>query len=206
MSNRFTVHTATEQTQILAQNLPSGDFWKAKHDTTTNLYSLLYAMGLELMRFEGKLNDTYDELHITNCQNMITDWETEYGMVGGCFDDAIRNGTLAERITNILIKISADGTSTAEQFEALALAMGEEINVYAGDEAGIFTFPFTFPIKFLTEGERKERFTIFIEWVNQVPSVFPLTFPIIFGTLTQGIITCFFEKLKPANCKIVYIN
>lgn len=206
MADRFTEHTEAQQAEILAKKLPDGDFWKAKNDTTTNLYKLLLAMGLELMRLEGNLNYAYDELHITNCQDMITDWETEYGMVGGCFDSAIRTGTLEERITNILTKIFADGTSTAEQFEALALRMGETINVYNGTEPGIFTFPLTFPLTFLIESERKARYTIYIEWIGVSPSVFPLEFPITFGTLSQSIIQCFFNKLKPANCKIVYIN
>lgn len=205
MSNRFIERTLEQQAEILARNLPEGEFWIAKYKTDTTVYKLLYAMGLELLRLEGTLNYAYDELHITNCQDMITDWETEYGMNGGCFDEAIRTGTLEERIQNILTKIAADGTSTKEQFENLALRLGEQINVYCGDESGIFTFPLTFPLTLSAE-PRKNRYIMYVEWVNQVPSTFPFTFPITFGTLSQSILICFFQKLKPANTQIIFIN
>jgi uncharacterized protein YmfQ (DUF2313 family) len=203
---RFTVHTEEQQAEILAKKLPDGSFWRAKHIPDSTMYKLLYAMGLELLRLEEKLNYTWDELHINDCQDMITDWEKEYGMPGSCFDSAIRSGTLEERINNILVKIAANGTSTAEQFESLAEKMGENIKVYSGGESGLFTFPFVFPIKFLIEDERDSRFIIYIEWQDQSPSTFPFKFPIRFGTIGQAILICFFKKLKPANCKIIYIN
>jgi len=205
MENRFIEHTQEQQADILAQKLPDGEFWQAKYDTRSTLYKLLFSMGLELLRIEQGLNYTYDELHITNCQDMITDWETEYGMSGGCFDSAIRSGTLEERIENILIKISADGTNTAEQFENIAAKLGVNVKVYNGTEPEIFTFPFTFPV-FLSDTVRNTRYIIYVQWLDQQPSVFPFTFPITFGTLAQSILICFFNKLKPANCKIIYIN
>ena len=103
----------------------------------------------------------------------------------------------------MLVKLGA-AVQTDTDFEELALRFGIEINVISGrDYAG---FPFVFPIIFLGS-EEESRFTIVVEILNQ-PSIetFPFIFPITFAADAVDQMRCFFNKLKPANVQILFIE
>jgi uncharacterized protein YmfQ (DUF2313 family) len=200
----FKEHTQAEQAQMLGIKLPQGDFWLAKNIPDTNLYKLLIGIGIELLRLEGNLNYVSDELTLVNTNDLIDEWETEYNIAGSCLSSLSEGADLETRINNILIKISADGTSIEDQFERLALKLGLTIDVISGIDYQ--SFPFTFPIYFVGDSNRELRYIIVIDLKETAASVFPFTFPITFGNPAVSIMKCFFEKLKPENCDIVYIN
>ena len=201
---KFIEHNQAEQAQILANKLPSGDFWIAKYVEGTNLNKLLLGFGLELLRLESNLNYVSDELSLVNTKDLIDEWEKEYGIPGGCFASLSEGADIETRINNILTRIAADGTSTEEQFEVIAENLGLDVDVSAGAEYA--SFPITFPYTFIADSARELRFIIVVDLKEVAGSTFTLTFPITFGDPRVSVLKCFFNKLKPANTKIIYVN
>lgn len=199
--DKFTVHDREEQADLLAQKVPNGDFWTDKYIPDTVFRNLLIAVGIELSRIEQALNDTFCETQLATTNAQIKNWERDYGIIGGCLDGY--GTTIDERIEAIRLKISTYGTSTKEQFEALAVELGLNVEVIAGYDRA--HFPYTFPI-ILWRDLKEARFTMVVDMDNVVSSTFPLTFPFVFGDAAAAIMKCLFYKLKPSNTVIKYIN
>lgn len=197
----FKVHTETEQADMLARKLPNGYALLSKYIEGSILRKWLISLGYEFARLEGYMNYVCEELSLISTQFMIDEFEFDYGMNSNCFSTQDK-GNLEQRIQNILTLIASEGTSTAEQFENVASLLGFEVTVsccLSGSEG----FPYTFPITFLED--RDERFKIYVTFPDDDSDAFPYTFPIEFKDPLQNILKCFFAKLKPANCIIVYI-
>lgn len=198
----FKVHSQEQQADIIAAKLPDGKAWADKYINGTVLRKLLIGYGFEFMRLEGNLNYTNDELSLINTRDLITEWETEYGIGNSCFAEAI-DGTLEDRINNILIMIAANGTSLAEQFENIALLLGLNVRVEAGT-ALLSTFTLTFPFVFNSDVV-DARYTILVTFLDVLDAAtFTHTFPFVFGDTRVGLLKCFFNILRPANCQVIY--
>lgn len=196
----FKVHSETEQADILAKKMASGEAYRALYTEGTNMRKWITAIGLEYARLEGYLNYTCEEFSLIETQFLIDEFEFDFGMNSNCFSTQPQ-GDLQQRISNILTFIAADGTSTAEQFEDLALLLGFTIQVFCCEPVG--GFPFTFPITFVDPSQ--DRFKIFIAGIDPDEDGFTYQFPITFKDAVKNILKCFFDTLKPANCIIVYI-
>ena len=77
---QFTIHTEEQQADILAGKLPQGKAWTDKFTVDTVMRNLLIAYGIELIRLEGNLNYTDDELSLLRTRDLINEWEVEYGI------------------------------------------------------------------------------------------------------------------------------
>ncbi|RLC69250.1 MAG: hypothetical protein DRH97_00125 [Chloroflexi bacterium] len=199
--NKFTVHSREEQADLLAQKLPNGDVWTAKYIEDTNFRNVLIAVGLELSRTEQAENELYCETQLETTDKLIDEFEQEFGIKGGCLDGF--GTTIEERIEAIKLKISLNGTTTNEQFVAIAAILGLDITIIAGwDKA---TFPFTFPYYFF-ENLKWARFTMVVDMDGILVGGFPYTFPFTFAESATAVMKCLFSKLKPANVRIIYIN
>lgn len=198
----FDVHTREQQAEIIASKLPDGKAWADKYISGTVMRNLLIGYGLEFMRLEGNLNYTNDELSLINTRDLINEWEAEYGISKSCFA-GLESSDLADRINNILIMIAANGTSTAEQFEAIALLLGLRVRVLPGT-ALLSTFTLTFPFVF-NDDVIDARYTILVIFLDELDAArFPHTFPFPFGDARVGLLKCFFNILKPANVQVIY--
>ena len=93
-------------------------------------------------------------------------------------------------------------TSTEEQFEAIALLLGVNVDVEAGTSL-LTKFTMTFPFTFYSD-VIDARYTIVVNLLDGVPSTFTFEFTFIFGDPRVTLLKCFFEILKPANCRIIY--
>lgn len=199
---QFEIHNSSEQADALAAKMPSGKAWIDKYTADTNMRNLLIAYGLEFMRLEQGLNYTDDELSLVRTQDMILEWETEYGINKSCFADQNKSD-LEQRIKNILVMIAGNGTNTSDQFEYIGSLFGINVVVKAGEES-LTTFPVTFPFTFYND-ILDARYTILVEFPDiTTEAIFPHTFPFIFGDNSVLLLKCFFEVLKPSNCRIVY--
>lgn len=198
----FTVHNQRQQADIIASKIPDGKAWADKYIDGTVMRNLLIGYGLEFMRLEGNLNYTSDELSLIRTQDLINDWEVEYGIAKSCFADQ-EASTLEARINNILIMIAANGTSTEEQFENIALLLGLNVDVEPGHSL-LTKFTLTFPFTFFSDVV-DARYTIVVTFLDALEAAeFTHTFPFVFGDTRVGLLKCFFNILKPANCQVIY--
>ena len=195
----FKVRNSTQQTNAKAQYMPEGLIWEAKQKLGSNFRNLLAGLCVEIARLEDKQNEIYDEMLPSQTDALISEWEALAGIPDECFPIA---NTIEERRENLVLKLTASMNGTKEDFENLAAVLG--ITVIVMDATSENTFPWSWPHIFYGS-EEDAAFTMVVKFIGvQSPSTFPWSWPHIFGTDTTLPIRCLFNKLRPANVKIVY--
>ena len=180
-------HNINEHTKALADYLPGGKLWTAKNIADTTMRNMLVGISRESLRAEGYLKALQEQFIPDMTENFIEDWERALGIPDDCFD---AQGDLNERRRDILVKLASLGVQTVADFQNLATLFGVTATVLPGEEAA--------PVP------SDPKFTIVVEFIS--PEGFPFTFPFIFGSEIISIVECLFNKLKPANCIVVFRN
>ena len=190
--NIFTENNISDQADMLARKMPDGIAYSSKYINDSVLRKWLIALGAEYLRMEEYLNYISNEFNLTSTNDLIEEFEFDYGMNSNCFQQFTLTGTIEERINAILTVIASRGTSTESDFEYIASLLGFTITVTANHPT--------------TPNQVEDRWKIFIDVTGAVvENVFPYTFPIIFGNSTQSILECWLDQLKPAHCILVYV-
>lgn len=192
--------TRQEHTQALANYLPNGYMFEAKNIKDSNFRQLLRGIAGELFTAQGYLVTLEQEYFPETTNLFLSEWESALGIPDSCFDG---QGTNDDRRRDILVKLAASGVQTAEDFTDLAALFGVPILVTPGIEAA--SFPISFPIIFFNTPS-DSRYTIVIDFPLPTGGFFIYNFPITFGDATQNILRCIFQKLRPANCQIIFRN
>lgn len=191
-------HDLEKQTDSLAAYLPNGPLFISKFVNNTNMRNLLKGLSHELGRSENYFKVIQKEIIPDLTVQFLPEWERVVGIPDDCFDG---QGTDDVRRRDILAKLASLGVQTAKDFEDVALLFGIVANVMSGIESNE-VFPLTFPFSFpLTEEEA--RFTIVIEYTPAF-DIFPYIFPFTLGDDSVDILQCLFNKLKPANCQVLF--
>jgi len=187
-----------EFTTSLAAYMPNDELFASKSIRDSNFRKFLRGLSWELYRANGFLREYADGVIPDRTEKFLDEWESALGIPDGCFTGA---GSLDDRRRDVLIKLASLGVQTADDFVALAAMFGVTVTVRPG--RAFSTFPLEFPI-LLFDTVKESRFTLVVDFTVQAANVFPMTFPIIFGTETLGTLECLFRRLKPANCNILF--
>lgn len=194
----FKNNNLDETTNSLAAFMPGGRVFAGKNRDGATLRKYLTGLAIELKRVEEMMNLISHEYDITVTTEFINEWESAVGIPDDCFDGT---GTLEDRRKAVLAKFALMNLTTEQDFIDLAALFGVNITITTGIDE--IRFPFTFPVLMFST-EKAARFTMLIEF-DTVLETFPFTFPIPFGEGIIGLIRCLFDKLKPANVRIIYI-
>ncbi len=187
-----------QQTDILAQYLPSGRIYSRKFDSQSNIRKILLGLGAVWLEDRRLLNELFDEYNPETTTKFIEEWEKTVGIPDDCFDNL---GTSEERRRNILLKLTGINTTTEEQFEALGSILGVSVNVKSGFEESVI--PQIIP--FILLGDDEVGYTIIAEVTTEpTPATIPQTIPFIIQGSFAAILECLFNKLKPANTQIIF--
>lgn len=190
--------TLEEHANALSAYLPNGRTFEAKNIDGSNLRDLLVGLAEELKRVQENIGLLESEYLPDKTVLFLDEWEKAVGIPDTCFTGA---GTADERRRDILIKFASLGVQTLDDFVALADAFGVAVSLVAGYD--VITFPLTFPVM-MFNSETDARFTIIVNFTDPDTSRFPLVFPVVFGTKEIAILECLFNKVKPANCQIIF--
>lgn len=202
-------YTLSEHADALAAYLPNGRTFEAKNtivwstDKTpvrigSNLRLLLEGIAGEFKRAHEYLLTLEEEYLPDQTVLFLDEWERAVGIPDSCFAGT---GTDDERRRDILVKLASLGVQTVDDFIDLAALFGITVEVIPGYDE--ITFPLTFPV-LMFDAEWEARYTIIVKFIEESPAVFPLTFPIIFGSGEIATLECLFNKVKPANCEIIF--
>ncbi len=188
-----------EQTKILTGYLPEGKAYLAKSIPDSNLYKFLRACAFSYLSLNGDIEAMFDELDPTTTEDLISEWEREFGIPDDCLDVA---ATLEERRNNIIAKIKMDGVTTVEDFEALADVFDIPVQVSPGYDFS--ALPFILGESVL--GGSDIYFTMFVDFpesfdVNRLPFTLGVD---KLGSFSSNIVQCLFDKLKPADVQAIY--
>lgn len=184
MTDLITVKNINKQTNTMLFSMPNGNTFARKFDTTSNMYKFWRSIAMSFMQLETDINRLFNELHPKTCNELIRDWEIEYGIPDGIFNG---NGTLAERIRDIQAKLSANNLITRQNFIDFFTSIGYSVDIQSSKET--FGFPIEFPYVF-GAGERLNRFIVLISFAEDYPNL---------NTLKE-----FVQKLVPANVLIMF--
>lgn len=182
----------------LAMYLPGGPLFSAKFIAGSNLRNLLRGIAGRYVQADEYVDELLKEYLPDETNLFLDEWEVVLGIPDTCFDGS---GTVQERRTAILVKLSALGVQTQADFVALAAKFGVSVNVYAGTD--VYNTPSLAP-SFTFTSEKQARFTIVVTYNLDSGQVFPYTYPIPFGTSEIAVLQCLFQKVKPANVRVVF--
>lgn len=180
-------HTIDEHADSIAHYLPGGRIFKNKFSNNTVLRRLLLGLAEEFARIENELKTTQDDYLPDNVTLFLPYWERALGIPDGCFSGT---GSLEMRHRDVLLKLASLGVQTIADFQNLVSIFGVTATVYPG-----FDYDPGLPLN--------GKFHIVVEYENT--EGFPYTFPIIFGGSAAQILGCLFQKLRPANCEVLFI-
>lgn len=195
--NVFQRRDIEQYTDSLAAYMPNGDLFASKNIKDSNFRKLLRGLAGELFNANGALIQYSDEIIPDRTNKFLLEWESVLGIPDDCFSG---EGTNDERRRDILVKLASLGIQTQVDYVELAAVFGVTATVRAGGDAGVF--PLSFPIFFFETAE-DARFTIIIDLTLPEVNTFPYSMPLPFGSNDIGIISCIFEKLKPAHCDLI---
>lgn len=196
-------HTVSEQADSLADYLPNGPLFVAKKTCDTNLRLFLEGLAESLRKAEEDINLTTSEYDITTTTLFIEEWEGFVGIPDDCFNT---EGTIEQRRTNVLTKLTALGVQTEQDYIDLAAIFGVAVTIIPRTEELEGPFTLTFPAP-LSLDSKAAKFTMIVEFdvpEGQGEQQFTYIFPLIFGNESITILECLFNQLKPANVQVIF--
>jgi len=200
---KLLLNKAKEKIRILlSQFLPNGDFWNAKRLQNTNLYKLINALSDEYKRVKDLLYSIVNNRYVDNTELLLEQWERDLQLPDECLPLA---DTINERQANILLKYTAKGVQTEDDFIELASKLGFTITITPLKQ---LAYP-PYVVPFVPNSAPYNSFVAIIEGLNlnagtDLPPYDVPFFPI--GVNPQGLaLQCVLEKLKPANVLFIYV-
>ena len=197
----FNPHTVDQHTQSLADYMPNGELFIAKNIEDSNFRQLLKGWSYELQRLEATLIEVAQEYDIYNTNDFISEWENVVGIPDSCFSNEV---DIVTRRKQVIIKLSAEGVNTKQDFIDLAALLGFTITITYPAETPFYP-PYDIPLDLIT-GIPESRYVWIVTGDGLVPNVPPYDIPLSLISAQQSVLQCFFEKLKPAHTKIIYKN
>lgn len=190
------------QALMLAKHLPVGRVWSAGFNPDSNLGKLIKGLAIEFYRLEVLTQKISAEFDINQTNELLLEWEKSVGIPDDCFST---NTSLEQRRLQVLEKFSNfGGVQKAEDFERVAAVFGYTVTVIpASTTVSYPLFPLTFPLSF-NESMTMVRHTVYIQYTGPMAEFFPLEFPIPFQIPIEPFLSCIFDKLAPANVKIIF--
>lgn len=188
--------TRNEQLRILANYLRNDPLFEAKNIAGSNLYKLLHGISGCFNAYRVFINYIANELDITKTTDYIEYHEKMYGIP----DDTIPvASTIEERRAWLYVKASGTNISTKERWEKIGQILGIPLTVTGGNDASSYLTSIGVPSQELP-------FSILITLPTSAQTGgFPLTLP--FTLIEAPILTSiflFFNKIKPAHCKLYF--
>jgi len=196
--NIFERRNLREYTDSLAAYMPSGELFRKRYIQGSNFRKLLTGLANEMYRSNGYLMEYVDQILPDQTEKFIDEWESVVGIPDGCLNGT---GTNEERRSAVLVKLFALGIQTTDDFVTLAALFGITVDVYAGKD--VLDTPSLAP-NVVFDGEHDARFTIVVTYDLSPSATFTYTFPILFGNNEVVVLECLFNRVKPANCTVIF--
>lgn len=170
----------TDHTNALADYLPGGRAFEAKRISGSNLRQLLTGLAGELMRSQGYIT-TLNEQYLPDQTTLyLSEWESALGIPDDCFTGT---GADDERLRDIILKLTSyAGVQTVADFQNLA----DKFDLIAVITPGADS---VYPVV-------DARFAFVVEWFGATPA----------ESQQINIVSCLFNKLKPANVEIYFFG
>lgn len=189
----FEVKTVEENAQSFSDLMPSGDFWKAKNISGSNLRNFLRGFSIEVQRYQGNIQSLSEDYIPNLTSSFIDEWEKVVGIPDDCFTkDGVEIGNQESddgRRRDIIVKLSFMNLQTQQDYIDLAAQFGVSITIN-NSTAGFnqFNWEITFSGAGSTGWDYDWTLPDQIVWEN------PFT----------DLLICIFNKQRPAHTLLNY--
>ena len=199
MADYIKNNTQEENANILAQYLRNDDLHASKNIEGSNLRKLLLGLAEGFKDVNNNINILVKNGNVNEATELIELWEKTVGIPDDCLDNS---GTIEERRNKVLIKFAGLQGTLIEQFEYVINLLG-----YSGIEIlpayNYLQIPTPIPTPLVSIDAIP--FTIFVKLPDELtPTQIPAPIPTPLDNPIP-LIDCIFNKLKPANIKILYL-
>lgn len=185
---------------LLTKFLPNGIFWNAKRVPNTNLYKFINALSCEYKRVKDLLYSIVNNRYVDDAELLIERWENDLNLPDDCLKLA---DSITQRQKDVLLKYTAKGIQTENDFLTIANTFGLNIEIITGVQAA--SWPWTWPHIF-TGTATQSKFYMIVKFLDfSTPSGWPWAWPHAWSIDETIGLQCVFNKLKPANVEVVYI-
>jgi len=193
------IFTLEDHRLALSDYLPDGRTFEGKNIDGSNVKQLTEGLSGQNKAAQDFICTLENEFIPDTTLLFLDEWERALGIPDSCFTGT---GTNDERRQGILTKLASLGIQTLDDFVALAESLGLVVEIYAGYDA-LMIFPIILgPASVFGGDVTSFRFTIVVNIT--LPDSFTYTWPINFGNDLIALLKCLYEKVKPANCQVIF--
>jgi uncharacterized protein YmfQ (DUF2313 family) len=201
-----------DEVQAILQYYPGGDAMRAGYDEQSLSNMLARGFARTFMDVDIAIARFRDQIHPDTTVDYLAEWERAVGIPDDCFTNT---GTNAQRLLNIHTKLFSLGAQTKDDWEAVALLFGVDVDVNPGLTHSDIVNPLVnsplivFPSALIARNtivvlfdvsELVDPIELFTYEFDAAPDP-PLGFR--FGNQEIGTVVCLFEQMKPANCNLM---
>lgn len=202
MKTLFKPSTLEDHHFLLASHMPNGSFWSEAFNVDDDFGKLLLGIAVEFLRFQSIEENLLDEMDINKTVDLLREWETSVGIPDECFGITESNENRQKQVLQKFSKFG--GVQKAEDFVRVAAVFDIVIEVKTGSGPG--SFPLTFPLTFFSSTKAMKHTIFIIRDTVLFGSGFPIVFPYTFIQGSEAFLQCLFNKLAPANVKVIIKN
>jgi len=181
-----------QHVDALAQYMPNGRLFEAKHISDSNFRQLLRGLCGELFDAQGYILRLEGQYFPQETEDFISEWESALGIPDETFSGT---GSVQERRRDIVVKLAGLGVQTAADFEELAALFGEDVTVIPGSEYTGYGAD--------EPADDQKRYIVVAE-TPQTGSGFPYTLPFALSSNALTVLESILLRLIPANCNVLF--
>ena len=196
----FSNRTKEQQTNSLTAFYPAGSAFESANTEGSVFGDFNEGLSGEIKRVYDDMNNLSEDYDILVTDELLPQWENAVGIPDECFPGT---GTKAVRRSHVLVKFAKMNVQTAAEFEALGVALGfADISVKPLRDNALPPYD----VPFFPTSLPNSRYVIVVQGSNIVANIPPYDVPFTPASNTQSILSCVFNKVKPANVKIIFGN
>lgn len=196
----FKKRTQDEAYNSLLAFFPPGQALEFVSDTNDPMGGVINALGKEIISVLNSMNDLSEDYDILVTSQLLSKWESALGIPDGCFSGS---GSESERRLHVLLKFAKMNVQTAEQMRQLAVALGF-VDTTVVPLSGNSLPPYDVP--FIPSYAPDNRYIIQVTASGAVTNFPPYDVPFIPSSVNESLLSCIFNIIKPANCKVIFSN
>jgi uncharacterized protein YmfQ (DUF2313 family) len=192
MRNLFKKVNLEKMSESFSIYLPSGKLFDSRSRLKSNFRKMINGLSEECLRAHNILRVHNDQYYPDYTLDYLEEWESVLGIPDECF--FVSGEGIRKRQENVIVKLARMNVQTQKDFVELARIFGLEITVHGGLDPIVNYGDFA--------NDKEARFTIVI--LYQPTTEFDYTFNFNFGGDAIGLLQCVFEKIRPANCQVLF--